>query len=407
MNAVMKEPLVDGGLSVIETKSLAEILVIDDQLPGDFFTNPAYDEKLDIAIESTKGLVYSLDDIGEKAAKSDATSINKFATLFDKFIAATFKAQTETVSSWRDSKKAKTKALLANRQQLIDQFAEKRLEKLDEIMDVLSKELLLRRLEKGVKDEFFGCADLSPLVKLTGTLTEGGQLTKKAKEFVMSIATDNLAQQNKIEGRIMILENRCLRADINPPLTKAHLGVVLYADDDVFNAKVDELINAEIERRAEMEARIIKQQEAENQKKIEDALKLQQDEANRIAREKAQQEAINNLPAERPKPTVGENDSGKRITPESLRKTADHITEVANHADRNEDRNRELAGAAKLRKQADELEKNRASGKKKVTVTVKFSITVREHISPQAVANHLQTKLPDELKDAISFIEAS
>ena len=41
---------------------------------------------------------------------------------------------------------------------------------------------------------------------------------------------------------------------------------------------------------------------------------------------------------------------------EALRKTADHIEQGAQYADRSADRNAELAGAAKLRKQADDLE---------------------------------------------------
>ena len=71
-------------------KDLSEILVVKDELPSDFFTSELYDQQLDSAIEATNNLVYPLDADGEKLAKTDATSINKFAKMFDSFIAKTF-----------------------------------------------------------------------------------------------------------------------------------------------------------------------------------------------------------------------------------------------------------------------------------------------------------------------------
>jgi len=272
-----------------ESFALSEILILEDKLPVDFYTNKDYDKKIDVAIEQTKNLVYSLDDEGEKAAKADATAINKFVTLYTKFIAATFKLQTEVVSAWRSNKKSKLDLLIENRQRLLDQFAEKRTEKLHLIRDKLTQCLLSSWDDNSVKPEFRN-GDIMPLVKLSGTLTDTGNLTAKAVKFCEDIAKENLQHQQKIEGRHLILENKCLRADINPPLTQVHFGSVFYAEDDVFNAKLNELIESEVQRRAEMEARIIKQQEAQKQKEIEAALKSQQDEANRNAEEKIRRE---------------------------------------------------------------------------------------------------------------------
>jgi hypothetical protein len=49
-------------------------------------------------------------------------------------------------------------------------------------------------------------------------------------------------------------------------------------------------------------------------------------------------------------------ESHKKAEAEALRKTATHIEQAAQYADRSADRNAELAGAAKLRKQADDIE---------------------------------------------------
>ena len=140
--------------------------------------------------------------------------------------------------------------------------------------------------------EYQGVADFQPMIKLTGSLTDSGALSKKAVDFLKAIVADKLATQNKIESRILLIENRCLKAEINPPLSKVHFGTVLYAEDEVFNTKLDELVAAEVERREQMAEMIRKQQEAENQRKIDEALRLQQDEANRIAKaEQAAKEA--------------------------------------------------------------------------------------------------------------------
>ncbi len=407
MSAVLKE------IVTFEPKGLIEILTVSDQLPADFYTNPAYDKQLDKAIEATNNLVYTLDDDGEKAAKADATNINKFSTLFDKYIAATFKQQTESVSAWRDGKKAKTKILLNNRQRLIDQFAAKRQEKLNDITDTVTKELLVRRIEKGIKEAFRNGADLSAIIKLTGTMTEGGQLTKKAKDFITSIVASDLAEQNRIEARHLTLEVRCLREDINPPLTHAHFGTVFYAADEFFNEKLEELIATEKQRRAEIEARIIRQQEAQKQKEIANALKAQQAESDRIAKEKAEAEKQKTVEEATVLVPIAPKTTDQP-TPESLRESAKRIEQSASYADRKEDSRRELDLAKDLRKKADELEQSNGikitaqhqdskpvdirPGKRTVKFTAEFEVVVSERVSDRGVEDHFMTKLPDDLK---------
>lgn len=384
MNAILKEE---------PTQELSTILVIADQLPVDFYSNPVYDKNLDTAIEATANLVYNLDDSGEKLAKSDATSINKFATLYDKFIAATYKGQTEEVGRWRDSKKAKTKLLLANRQRLIDQFAEKRLEKIAEITETLTKELLLRRIEKGVKEEFFSTADLSPVIKLTGTMTDGGALTKKAKDFISAIAANDLAEQNRIEGRYLILENRCLRADINPPLTKAHFGTVFYASDEFFNEKLEELIATEVERRAEMEARIIKQQEAQKQRELDAALKAQQAEADRIAKAAAQKEFAEKqaaLRAEQAKKDAEKSGSyGGSSYSSGLYPAPEKVEPVP----------------LPIKKQEEATPSVARPGKRTVRFTAEFEVVVSDRVSNKGVEDHFLTQISDKLKLALKKVE--
>lgn len=359
---------------VAQNLSLETCLTIPVNLPADFYQNPIYDQHIDNAIAASTNLVYDLDEEGEKKAKGDATSLNKYATLFDKFTAAVYKTQTEQVSQWRDNKKTKVKALLANRQKLIDQFAERRQEKLTEIEETLTNTLSGLWIQHEVKQEF-QIGDINPLVTLTGTLTPGGQLTKKAKNFLNVIVSDNLAQQRKIEKRLVILENRCLREEINPPLMQAHFGTVFYASDEIFQDKLDFLIAAEVDRMTEMKERLIKQQEAENQRKLEAALKAQQDEANRIAREEALRLRT---PLSESKGSV----EPAAIMAEGQRKTAEE---------------KKLPPLTKF--YADDAKA--VTGKRKVRITAVFDLEISNRVSNAGAELYLRNKLPAVLADCL------
>jgi hypothetical protein len=256
-----------------------------------------------------------------------------------------------------------------------------------------------------VRPEFLTAHNIEPLVKLTGTLTASGKLTTKANEALRALIVQDLAKQQLHDNRLLTIENRCLRADINPPLGMVHFGEVFWADDVVFEAKVEQLVTAEIARRVEMELRIEAKNKADNQKKIDDALAAQQAETNRIANEKAK--------TEEPAKPVQEI-----RTPESLRASAARIQESAQRADRGADRDAELKGASDLRAEANALEiaarieeanalestqpeQVKIPGKKTVTITAKFEVTVSERISVEAVVNHLKSKLSDDLKEIL------
>ena len=256
-----------------------------------------------------------------------------------------------------------------------------------------------------IRPEFLTAHDVEPLVKLTGTLTASGKLTTKANEALRAFILQDLAKQQLHDNRLLTIENRCLRADINPPLAMVHFGEVFWADDAVFEAKIEQLVTTEIARRVEMEMRIEAKNKADNQKRVDDALAAQQAETNRIANEKIKVE-------EPAKPVEAIR------TPELLRARAARIEESAQRADRGDDRNAELKGASDLRAEANALEiaarieeanglestqaeQVKIPGKKTVTITAKFEVTVSERISFEAVVNHLKSKLSDDLKEIL------
>lgn len=404
MSAVMQE------MAVTEPKSLSEILVISDQLPEDFYKNTQkYQAELDTAIATAQSLVHDITDEGRKLAKQDAAIIRKYAKTTNDFSLSVFRSLTDKVKNWKDDITGKTKLLEQEADNIMSRFEKIEREKLDTITTLLATTLAEYRVEIGLRPEFYGNYDLSPMVKLSGTLTEGGKLTTKAFGFVKTIADGKLALQNRFDHREKDLKIKCLEADINPPLTHLHLGAVMDAEDKVFNVKVNELITAEIERRAEMERRIAKQNEAANQKKIDDALKAQQEEADRKAKaeheahQKQGDEIILDIAKDRNAELNPAPEQEK--TPEDLRRIAKEIVASAERAPTNAMRNSELSEATALRRKADELEAENPAieqGKKLVTITCEFQIMVRSHITPQGVADHLKTKLPADLKAALT-----
>lgn len=273
-----------------DTTDLSTVLVLATQMPADFRSNAKYKRDILSAIQTTANLVYPQTDEGEKAMKADAAAINKFAAQFKRFTLDTVKRDTEEVTRWKSEFQGLIYQLLQNRQSALDQFEEARLAKLAEIRSKIMDSLIASWDRYQVKPEYRQ-GDIEPLVK-NSAITESGNLTKKTTESIVVIVQGNLEKQNRTATRYMLIENRCLRADINPPLSHLHFGELFFtADDETFNAKLEALVDEEITRRTEMEARIKKQQEVETQRRIDEALKQQQAEADLIARESAEKSA--------------------------------------------------------------------------------------------------------------------
>lgn len=134
----------------------------------------------------------------------------------------------------------------------------------------------------GVEDEFRH-AKIDDLIKLTSR-TPKGSLTNAALKEVGNKAQADYSLQTKIKSRLVLLEVNSLKHDI-PTLSRQHVEPFLFADD--FTQRLDALIAAEIARKAEAEERMRKKLETEKQREIEEALRKQQAEANRIAMEAA------------------------------------------------------------------------------------------------------------------------
>jgi hypothetical protein len=196
-------------LQTTPTTNLAELIVIPSEIPVDYYKNTdKYQKELDTAIETAKSLVHSVDDDGRKLAKADAAMIRKLAKTHNDFALSTFRSLTDKVKLFKDAISGKVKELEKEADNIISRFDEFEQVKLDYIYDLLTKKYLTLIEENNVMPEYQGVADFQPMIKLTGSLTDSGALSKKAVDFLKAIVADKLATQNKIESRFLLIENR-------------------------------------------------------------------------------------------------------------------------------------------------------------------------------------------------------
>ena len=106
----------------------------------------------------------------------------------------------------------------------------------------------------------------------TGFMTASGSISKKGKEEVEKRVQVQLNLQNKVQNRLMMLENECLKAGIEP-LTKQHIQGFLFADDNTYISNLNMLIDSELKRAEQIKAK----QEQELRQKIEAESKVKEE----------------------------------------------------------------------------------------------------------------------------------
>lgn len=384
--------------AILKDQSSSTDLVLTDKfLPSEFYTRtPEVVSEIKARIALVDSVAFEVTDSGKASLKkyqSDERKLIKGCDTirkeeYSRLIGETKIAHDaifEQIKLWADAVSSKSA-----------QFDEYEANILRDIRCRLKQELDSIIESSSLLPDFISKYDIEPIVKLTGTLTDGGKLTKKAVDFLKTLVESDLSRQILHDNRLLTIENACFRAEINPPLGKVHFGETFWSDDRIFQEKLNDLVTAEIARRTEMAMRIEADLKKKEQAKIDEALAKE--------RERIRLEEQAKIAQEMPKvePSVVKE---AEPTPEELRARAREIKQCAEYADRNADRNREIAAAEKLLTQAKELEAKAeelkvlsANNKKLVTITATFQVLVRESISIEAVENHFKSKLSDDLK---------
>jgi hypothetical protein len=384
--------------------TLENLLEVPAEIPQALARKPEeYAVQMDAAIELAKSLTHEISADGRKKAKDDVAMIRRYSKGIKGYALDIFRTVTATASQRRDLIYSKSDELNAIADGIMPKFEAHEKAILDNVKSVVDIEL---NIKWGHIRPEFRQGDTSSLIKLSGTLTEGGKLTKKANDFIFGIVNDCQMKQQQHDNRCNIIKIKCLESEINPPFLPAYLGTAFNGTEEDFNSKLDELVGIEITRRAEMEAKIIKQQEAKKQQEINAALAAQQAEADRLAKEKLEAERqadFDNLAMRNHERAnrIAEAEREAKLqtraepTSEELRESAARIEQAAQYADRKEDARRELQLAEDLKKQAEEIEQNAASiepGKRLARFNAEFSIGSADMLS----------ELPDDLKKILT-----
>ncbi|MGJ0332512.1 hypothetical protein NG752_00625 [Aliarcobacter cryaerophilus] len=197
-----------------------------------------------------------------KAMKESSLFLGKVAKDISDFRIAKVKEETQDIKIFEDSLKRFTSMFKSKQDEIkqgLDVFEEETRKQVKAVCIAYFDDY---SLEVGLSDEFKN-VNLEDMTQ-TGFMTASGSISKKGKEEVEKRVQVQLNLQNKVQNRLMMLENECLKAGIEP-LTKQHIQGFLFADDNTYINNLNMLIDSELKRAEQIKAK----QEQELRQKIE------------------------------------------------------------------------------------------------------------------------------------------
>src|SRR5690625_3118557 len=222
-------------------------------------------ERLEQELERYR-VVVTADTLAD--AKKLATELNSTKKLIDDRRKAEVAKASEPIKQFDERMKELVLMCAKGRQDILDQV--KRFE--DETREICRALLMSHResmfKKHGVAEEFQRTENQSTiedLVKISH-VTAKGALTKAAKDTVEQRVMEDAALQAKIERRLLELENRSYKAGLSAPLQRGHVEAFLFADDDHYQASLEQMISVEVERQEQAEEALRKKVAKENER---------------------------------------------------------------------------------------------------------------------------------------------
>lgn len=205
-----------------------------------------------------------------KDMKESSLFLGRVAKQISDFRIAKVREETQDIKLFEDSLKKFTNMFKTKQDEIkqgLDVFEE---ETRQQVKAVCIAYFDVYSLEVGLTDEFKNI-NLEDMTQ-TGFMTASGAISKKGKEEVERRVQVQLNLQNKVQNRLMMLENECLKAGIEP-LTKQHIQGFLFADDNTYISNLNMLIDSELKRAEQIKAK----QEQELRQKIEAESKVKEE----------------------------------------------------------------------------------------------------------------------------------
>lgn len=274
MSAVIERPESTGLVEIVSKKTALEALATTS------IKAIVFDACIDAAIEETATIVHPLTEDGYKQAKDYSARAKKIVKAIDDEIMSAFNAETEAAATLKNSRKAKTKQITTNLAATAAQFEKHVSDRLAEVRAKMSSTLAEMYETSGVQDKFKANDSIESLVKMNGMITGGGKPVKSAIDFMSGIVASAKARQETDSFRRMHLDNSCLKAGINPPISPEVMGAnFMVSDNEEFERLVHDLVERESKRIAEAESLRQKRQDEEVARQVR--AKLQEEEMKR------------------------------------------------------------------------------------------------------------------------------
>lgn len=153
----------------------------------------------------------------------------------------------------------------------------------------------------GVRPEFYR-AEFDDLAGKLTSVTKAGNLTGGAAGELERRCRDDLSHQERIDRRLLELENRSYRAGLKAPLTRDHVASYLAAPEDEYEAALDRILKSEVARQEQIEAAERERQERKARADKELAAKLEKEAADKAAQAPQEPAPAEHAPAPDPEP---------------------------------------------------------------------------------------------------------
>lgn len=233
-------------------------------------------EALEIEVSKYK-IVVTSDTV--KEAKALSTELNATKKLIDDRRKDEVAKASEPIKQFDEQMKELVIICEKGRKDILDQVARFEEERKEKIKALLIEKRQTFWDQFKVTEEFQS-VEIDDLIKL-GSLTDGGKLTNAARQRIEMRVRENKELQDRTDRRLLELKAECFEASLDSPLERVHVESFLFADDEIYKNRLQQLVATEIERQEKTKAR--------ERQRIQE-----QQEADRIAQEEREEQRLQN-----------------------------------------------------------------------------------------------------------------
>lgn len=202
-----------------------------------------------------------------KEVKSNNTELNASIKVIEDFGKKLIDLESEDINTFKSNIKEYCEKIESKRKARIEEIeafeSVTKLQLSNLILDYIDEQFALLN----IRDEFKKVSYID--LVLISNITAKGALTKGVKDSLNMRLQICKSSQDKYDMRVLQLENICYKMGLETPLTVNHIqGIIHEENDDIYNDKLTKLINDELERVANIKAKMKKQLEEDAAKVV-------------------------------------------------------------------------------------------------------------------------------------------